>query len=51
VGAAPSGEDLVEAATQLVEEHADRGIRLSFSEAIGMLTDTDVAKPEPTEGE
>jgi len=40
VGAGPGADDLVEAATLLVEEHAARGEKLSFSEAIEMLTDT-----------
>jgi hypothetical protein len=47
VGAAgePTANDLVEAAMALVEEHANRGQRLSFSEAIGMLTDRDLGAP------
>jgi hypothetical protein len=34
----PSGEDIAMAAQVLVEEHADRGVHLSMSEAIGMIT-------------
>jgi hypothetical protein len=38
VGSGPSAQDLVTAANILVEQYAERGLRLSYSEAIGMVT-------------